>query len=280
MTSLSPLSNGLLTDSTIYNGFWTNWSQGYVRGATLTTTTTGGAILVAFLALFVQFTGSQLWGISRFIIHQIRVSNKSRDALYHQQQVVLRNSSPADAARAFTQVGWGWRSRVNNPLRRSLPVTLVALAHSITFLLAAILSSTASTSQGDQVLVSSPHCGLIDFNSPNLSAVLDVIGAYETESLSDSASYARSCYSSGATSRTWQDCSTFAAPRLPTTQSNISCPFEEGICTVPSIQLDTGLMDSDLFFGMNAPLKNRVKFRKVTTCAPIEVWKSRSRFVS
>ena len=271
MSSNSPLSNGLLTDSTIYNGVWINWSQGYVKGATLTTTTTGGAILVAFLALFVQFTGSQLWGISRFIVHQVRVSNKSRDALYHQQQVVLRNSSPADAARAFTKIGWGWRSRLNNPIRRSLPITLVALAHSITFLLAAILSSTAYTSQGDEVLVSSPHCGLIDFNSPNFLAVLSILGAYETESILDSASYARSCYSSGATGRTWQDCSTFVAPRLPTTQSNVSCPFEEGICTVPSIQLDTGLMDSDMFFGMNAPFKNRVKLRKVTTCAPIEV---------
>ena len=178
------------------------------------------------------------------------------------------------------QLGWGWRSRAKNPTRRSLPITLVVLAHSITFLIAAILSSTAYTSQGDEVLVSSPHCGLIDFNSPNLSAVLDILGAYETESISDSASYARSCYSSGGTGRTWQDCSTFAAPRLPVTQSNVSCPFQEGTCTAPSIQLDTGLMDSNLFFGMNAPLRNRVKLRKVTTCAPIEVRWSQIRFVS
>ena len=271
MTSLSSLSNGLLTDSTVYNGLWTNWSQGYVRGATLTTTTTGGAILVAFLALFVQFTSSQLWGISRFIIHQVRVSNKSRDALYHQQQVVLRNSSPAAAATAFMQVGWGWRSRINNPTRRSLPITFVALAHSITFLIAAILSSTASTSQGDEVLVSSPHCGLMNYNTTDISAVLNILNAYKVELLTDSASYARSCYSSDGTGRTWQDCSTFAAPRLPTAQSNVSCPFEEGTCTAPPIQLDTGLMDSNIFFGMNAPLKNRVKLRKVTTCAPIEV---------
>ena len=271
MTSLSSLSNGLLTDSTIYNGIWINWSQGYVRGATLTTTTSGGAILVAFLALFVQFTGSQLWGISRFIIHQIRVSNKSRDALYHQQQVILRNSSPADAARGFTQVGWGWRSRANNPTRRSLPIALVALAHSITFLLAAILSSTAYTSQSDEVLVSSPHCGLMNYNTTDISAVLNILNAYRVETLTDSASYARSCYSFEGTSRTWQDCSTFAAPRLPTTQSNASCQFKEGTCTAPSIQLDTGLMDSNLFFGMNAPPTDRVNIRKVTTCAPIEV---------
>ncbi|KAF6220390.1 hypothetical protein HO133_003522 [Letharia lupina] len=42
------------------------------------------------------------------------------------------------------------------------------------------------------------------------------------------------------------------------------------ICTAPSIKLDTGFMDSDLSFGMNAPPQNRVKYRKVTDCAPIE----------
>lgn len=267
----SPLSNGLLTQSTIYKGIWINWSQGYMRGATLTTTTTSGAILVAFLALFVQFTGTHLWGISRFTIHQIRVSKTPRDGLYHQQQVILRNFSPADAATALVQVGWQWRSRIRNPARRSLPLALVPLAHSIVFLLAAILSATASSSQGNEVLVSSPYCGLINYGTPNLTAVVNILNSYETQSLSDSASYARSCYASEGTGRTWQDCSTFPASRLPVIQTNTSCPFEADICTAPSIQLDTGLMDSDLSFGMNAPPSNRVKFRKVTSCAPIEV---------
>lgn len=69
MSSTSALSNGLLTQSTVYHGMWIKWSQGFVRGATLTTTTTGGAILVALLALFIQFTGSHLWEILRFTVH-------------------------------------------------------------------------------------------------------------------------------------------------------------------------------------------------------------------
>ena len=271
MSSPSPLGNGLLTQSTVYHGVWVNWSKGYIRGATLTTTTVGGAILVALLALFIQFTGSRLWRISRFIMHQIRVGKTPRDGLYHQQQVVLRNFAPADAAKAFVQAGWAWRSRVHNPARRSLPLALLALAHSVTFLLAAILSATASTSQGNEVLVFSPYCGLINFNTPNLTAVINILNAYESKSLSDSAGYARSCYATEGTGRTWQDCSTFPVPKLPTTLTNTSCPFNAGICTAQSIQLDTGLMDSDLFFGISAPLKNRVKYRKVTSCAPIEV---------
>lgn len=87
MSSTSALSNGLLTQSTVYHGMWINWSQGFVRGATLTTTTTGGAILVALLALFIQFMGSHMWEILRFTVHQIRVGKRPRDGLYHQQQV-------------------------------------------------------------------------------------------------------------------------------------------------------------------------------------------------
>ena len=274
MSPSSPLSNGLLAQSTIYKGIWIDWSRGHIRGATLTTSLPTGAILVAFLALFIQFTGSRLWGILRFTIHQSRVTKRPRDGLHQQQQVILRNFSPADAARTLMQAGWAWRSKIPNSVTRSLPLTLVALVLWIAFLLAAILSAAASTSQGDEVLISSPYCGHLNFASTNLTTVTNFYTDYETKSISDSVSYARSCYPSDGTGRTWQDCSTFPVPRLPTTQRNTSCPFDMGICTTPAIQLDTGLMDSDLVFGINAPPKNRIRFRKVTTCAPIEVSKS------
>ena len=273
MASSSPLSNGLLAQSTIYKGVWINWARGHVRGATLTTSITAGAILIAFLALFIQFTGTRLWGILRFTIHQIKVSKRPRDGLYQQQQVVLRNSSPAEAARSFMQVGWAWRSRVENPVTRSLPLALIAFVYWLAFLLAAILSAAASTSQGDEVLISSPYCGQLNFATTNISSVTTFYTDYATKSMSDSVSYARSCYVSEGTGRTWQDCSTFPVPSLPTTQRNVPCPFDADICTGPAIQLDTGLMDSDLVFGVNAPPKNRIVFRKVTTCAPIEVSK-------
>ena len=271
MSSSSPLSTGFLSQSTIYKGVWINWSKGQVKGATLTTSTTTGAILVALLALFIQFTGSRLWRILRFTLHQIRVSKGPQDGLYYQQQVILRNFSPADAATSLMQVGWACRSKIRNSATRSLPLAVVASVFSITFLLAAILSATASTSQGNEVLISSPYCGLVDFATSNLTAVMNVLTGYTMKSMSDSVSYARSCYHSEGTGHTWQDCSTFPVPRLPSTQTNASCPFDGDICKAPAIQLDTGLMDSDLSFGVNAPPKDRIGFRRVTTCAPIEV---------
>ena len=138
------------------------------------------------------------------------------------------------------QVGWGWRSRIRNPVRRSLPLAFVALAKS---------------------------------DTPNLTAAINNLNAYSIKYLSDSASYAGSCYASEDTCLTWQDCSTFLASKLPLTQTNTSCPVDAEICTAPSIKLDTGFMVSDLSFGMNAPPQNRVKYRKVTDCAPIEVSK-------
>lgn len=168
------------------------------------------------------------------------------------------------------QVGWAWRSKIPNSVTRSLPLALVALVFWIGFLLAAILSAAASTSQGDEVLISSPYCGQLNFATTNLTTVTNFYTDYATKSISDSVSYARSCYISEGTGRTWQDCSTFPVPRLPTTQRNSSCPFDADICRAPAIQLDTGLMDSDLDFGTNAPPKNRIGFRKVISCAPVE----------
>ena len=169
------------------------------------------------------------------------------------------------------KVGWAWRLRIRNSATRSLPLAVFASVFSIKFLLAAVLSATASTSQGDEVLISSPYCGLVDFGTPNLTAVMNVLIGYTMKSISDSVSYARSCYHSEGTDQTWQDCSTFPVPRLPSTQTTTSCPFDGDICKAPAIQLDTGLMDSDLSFGVNAPPKNRIAFRRVTTCAPVEV---------
>ena len=236
MSSSSPLSNGLLAQSTIYKGIWINWGRGHVRGATLTTSITNGAILVAFLALFIQFTGSRLWGILRFTIHQMKVTKRPHDGLYQQQQIVLRNFAPADAARSFMQVGWAWRSKIQKSMTRSLPLAFVALVFWIAFLVAAIFSAAASTSQGDEVLISSPYCGQLNFATTNLTTVMNFYTDYETKSLSDSVSYARSCYTSEGTGRTWQDCSTFPVPRLPTTQRNTSCPFDADICRAPAIQ--------------------------------------------
>ena len=138
--------------------------------------------------------------------------------------------------------------------------------------MAAIFLATASTSLGDEVLVSSPSCGLLSSQTTDLSGIQNILLPYWVKSLQDSASYVRSCYGIIATGDTCHDCSTYARSRLPSEQNtDASCPFSSSMCMAPAFQLDTGLMSSDQKFGMNARPRDRVDFRKVTTCAPIEV---------
>lgn len=55
-------------DYPVFLGVWTNWSLGgRVTGSTITLTHRNGALLIAFIALFVTFSGSRLWRILRYI---------------------------------------------------------------------------------------------------------------------------------------------------------------------------------------------------------------------
>lgn len=40
-------------------GFWTNWSDGKILGATMTLTRQNGGYLIAFLAIFVGMAGKR-----------------------------------------------------------------------------------------------------------------------------------------------------------------------------------------------------------------------------
>ena len=57
-------------DYPIYLGVWTNWSLGgRIKGSTITLDHHNGALLTAFLAVFIAFAGSRLWRIVCFVIH-------------------------------------------------------------------------------------------------------------------------------------------------------------------------------------------------------------------
>ena len=268
----SPLTNDLLSQATFYTGFWINWTKEAGTGLTLTTTGRGGAVLIAFLAVFVQITGNHSWGILRFILHQHRVDKNPHDGFYHQQQSILRNMCSADASIYLLKVGWAWRSKTRRPILGSFPLALSAIMHLGIFLVAAIFSATASTSSANEVLISSPNCGTVSSDTTDLNGIQNYIIPYGIKSLQDSVNYARSCYSSDAVAKpnnNWRDCSTYATPRLPWKgMNNVACPFADDMCIAPAFQIDTGSIDSGRL-GMNARPQDRIRYRKVTTCAPI-----------
>ena len=67
-----------MSDTHVYLGSWTNWADGHVAGRTLTTTSSGGAFLLVFAALFVTQAGNFLWQIVNYVVHQARTTEEAR----------------------------------------------------------------------------------------------------------------------------------------------------------------------------------------------------------
>lgn len=89
-------------------------------------------------------------------------------------------------------------------------------------------------------------------------------------------SYARSCYQQDSGPA---DCSVYPRAQLPYSSTLTTCPFgfdpSGEISCIPgakgALQLDTDLLDSNDYFGINAAKHNRVLFRKRLTCSPIRI---------
>lgn len=267
------------SDASVYVGGWINWTRGRILGATLTLTARNGAFMVAFLALFVRLAGSHLWSIFCFAIHQGRSCRRRRDGFHHQQQAILRNSrSATNALWQLLQARWSWRSNTQRPVWRSVPLVLSATVHIAVFAVAGIFSSHVTTTNSE-ALIRSSHCGswptdmIKRLHSPNGGA-FDAFLAWSIDTRHETSlsfNYARSCYNTTPFST---DCNTYVRRRLNSTVDlDADCPFFAGMCLNASskaIQLDTRFIDSHSDLGINAPKDNRITYRRVMTCAPVE----------
>ncbi|KAI9699287.1 MAG: hypothetical protein M1836_002897 [Candelina mexicana] len=255
----------------IYHGFWINWSHGRVLGSTITLSNRDGSFLTAFLALFVAVAGSQLWRILSFTLHQARASRDSRDGLHHQQQAILRNTGSAiGAAYEFTRLVIPWWKHTTHSFWRSLPLVLLALLNLAFFGAAGILSAEVTRAAGNETLIMSPNCGSWDIQSDNITGS---VAGFQSKVLNDTitaANYARACY--GNTGNVLQ-CNSYTKQQIPwKTNVNATCPFKSGTCigtNTAAYEMDTGPIDSHEMLGINAPQRDRITYRKVTTCAPI-----------
>lgn len=258
-----------LADQQIYLGSWTNWSQGRILGATITLNRNNGNLLIAFLALFVSYTGTCLWRIIGFGFHRHFSTAERQDGLYHQRQAILRNSDNANAALwDLTYLAWIWR-RKSRSLRRLSPLLASAVISLIAFAVASLFSSRITGLTGSEVLISSPSCGLPWTGSMSTSDRLSIMHPYTAQMMNSAMSYAQRCYSKNAK---MENCDYFVRPRLDSTIiRNASCPFQEHMCLLKNgnIILDTGLVDSHRDLGFNSPISKRTQFRRVDQCAPL-----------
>jgi hypothetical protein len=115
-----------------------DWSRGYIKGSTLTVTTGTSSVIIAILALFISQVGSHSWSIICFLTHQVRSTTRPRNGLYHQQQVILRNSvwgSDLGTIYQLRRVAWFWRGYGMRSIRATTWLIVLGLVHCLYFLL-------------------------------------------------------------------------------------------------------------------------------------------------
>jgi hypothetical protein len=259
------------SDDGVYLGVWTNWSRGYVFGATLTLTRFKATLVIAFTSFFVGFVGTRFWRIICLLLH--RYYSKPRyefqDALHHQRQLILRNSESAESSFfSIIRLSHAWRNLADKRLARTLPTMILSAFTFAGFVIAGGFSSLLSTGIGTEVLIEGSNCGFLPFMTGADS--WDVLVPYALDRVSDAANYAQQCYSSGTVGVF--DCERFVVPRLPTTLNfSASCPFpDKSICKTENenLYLET-VVDSNTHLGLNTPEEERVQLRTTFHCAPL-----------
>lgn len=264
----------------VYTGFWINWSYGRVRGSTITLTAENSAYLIAFIALFVRFAGSQLWSVLTFLVSFARSTEKPQDAVYHQQQAILRNTTqPVSVLWSMLKLSWFWRDTAVRAKSRTALFSLSSLGYIAAFAAAGIFSSKISSTQSEVLLIPIPQCGfwpwptLWHFNSSKetLQDRQQERAEYFSNifQLYDKAhDYVSKCYNTTLNSPS-EFCLPYGRSQISwSTNSSAECPFEKDLCTADAIQFDSGFINSRTHFGINTRVDD-IEYRRVVTCAPI-----------
>ncbi|KAJ2977882.1 hypothetical protein NUW58_g7671 [Xylaria curta] len=251
----------------VYLGVWTNWSRGRVLGLTLTIGRQEANLLIAFTAFFIAFVATRFWRVVCFAFHRLYATATSQNAIYHQRQAILRNSSTAEGAiQQLFELMWANRHRSDR--FAPLLMALIALLCTTVFTAAGGLSSQISTAVGTEVLIRSLNCGISNRHFYDLQDYFALV-SFQSEFIDNAANYAQQCYSSNASGNL--DCGRFVIQNLTSIiDDDASCPFGDDICRSSSknLRIDTGYIDSREHFGLNSP--DRFFARSVLHCAPIK----------
>lgn len=119
-------------------------------------------------------------------------------------------------------------------------------------------------------LIVSTNCGPEPFDEDLLGVLGDNASYKEVEEFYAANDYARSCYYEEGLV---QCNATYVVPKLPfTTTTNTGCPFSPELCLDSrwTMTMDTGLLDSRAHLGLNTPDADRVFYRKLASCAPLQ----------
>lgn len=266
----------------IHTGLWQNYDQPGILGATLTVSASTGILLSSFLALFISWAGMEVWSLLSFTIHQCRSRIVDSNALYHQQQVLLREDlTDWKFLWLILKTVGAWRKVKGVSIRGSLVLALLAFLHAVLFTTASLFSASVATANGE-VLVKSTNCGspslklsvltssseLLQFKEDDINS-LSSLYLYGNWMMEQSLAYSKNCYAD--TSASQDSCSSFITRSLASTVlTQQPCPFPGDICREPAISIDSGYIDSSQDLGINSKYFDRLKFRRSWSCAPID----------
>ena len=155
----------------VFEGLWTNWTKGSIRGLTLTLSPTHATLLTNVLALFITFAGGQIWTLLRFGLHQARLRSLAvdsrKDTPSDRQQVILRNTT-TDMTTAQFMLSLVWTTRRTTPSHtNAVLIVILAVFHATLFIVAGAFSGTIAGA-GSKVSSRSPYCGVFNTTYLNL----------------------------------------------------------------------------------------------------------------
>lgn len=209
---------------------------------------------------------AHLWHLITFLIHQLRATGRSEDALFRQQQALLRTLPAPSSVMADTiKLWWAWRGKTKRPFLRSLILLIIAILFTVGTGAASVFSSLVVDTTSLEVLVKSRNCGWAHpLRMFEKSMVRPVKKAADP--------YADLCYTNGASknaNKLPSTCDSLVQRELPFNTTRVPCPFEKTACEpgLESVSFDTGLMDVGSSFGLNIHDSDGVKFRQKMTCS-------------
>jgi len=258
-----------LDDRYVYQGVWTNHKDGAIMGRTITTDIRTSTVIIALLAVMSTIGATHLWNLLLFALHQHRASGDPQDALFRQQQTLLRTlPAPGSFLTEAMKLWWIWRRKHGRVFLRCLFPALISLLFATSTLTASVFSSAIISSSDIEVLVDSPYCGFRNFTRYYLGPApgeRNYVSTYERAGLA----YAQDCYKDSRASQS--GCKrVYIQPRIPFTLEDTTCPFAEKMCAVngsSAVAMDSGLLDMNKHFGFNLGSNNGVNFRRRTTCS-------------
>lgn len=246
-----PFSMSEIESQYVREGLWHEVARGPLLGRIITTDVQAGTFVIALIAMLVALAFSHLWSLVFLAMHQWRADGRPANALFVQQQALLRVApAPASLFAEWTKLYWVARRTTKSALSRSLVQAVLALVFAIGTILAGVFSSSIVDSTKLHVLFQSNECGPLDMQAfVDSSYAL----AYSSIVFSRSVPFAKDCYQTTNLSLP-AHCNVIVNSKTPLIPQRVPCPFDETLCLKydrPAVTIDSGLVSTNDFFGWN-----------------------------